>query len=178
MVRGAAPREAAVMLEPDDRRHLAYAAAVWAVLFAIPHLYWAAGGHAGLGGQTMGGLLLAIDFAAIVLGVVAVGVGVALAQPVVPRLAIVGGWGAAGLLGVRGIAGVVPGLLTLLTGHGDWPAFVAVFEVLFCTGGVLFALATLEAQRAMGDAPAAPVARVAVPSAQPARPGVPTARAA
>jgi hypothetical protein len=176
MVRGAAAREAADMLEPEDRRILAYAAAVWAVLFAIPHVYWAAGGDAGLGGHPMGGVLLAIDFAAVVLAVVAAGVGLALAQPVVPRLAIVGGWGASALLGLRGIAGVVPGLLTLLTGHGDWPVFVAVFEVLFCTGGVLFALATLEARRAMPEPAAAPRAVTSAPA--PARPRVPTARAA
>ena len=161
------------MLEPDDRRHLAYGAAVWAVLFAVPHVFWAFGGDAGLGGQTMGGLLLAIDFAAIALAIVATGVGIALAQPVVPRLAIAGGWGAAALLGARGVAGVIPGLLTLLTGHGDWPVFVAVFEVLFCTGGLLFALATIEAQRSEAirvTAGERGVARAAVPA--------PTARAA
>jgi hypothetical protein len=148
MVGTGSPRHAFDMLAPDDRRHLAYAAAVWAVIFAVPHVYWAIGGEAGLGGHMMSGLLLAIDFAAIVLAIIATGVGIALAQPIVPRLAIVGGWGAAALLGVRGAAGVLPGLLTLLTGQGDWPVFVAVFEVLFCTGGLLFGLATLEAQRA------------------------------
>jgi hypothetical protein len=151
------------MLQPDDRRHLAYAAAVWAVLFAVPHVYWAFGGDAGLGGRPMGGLLLAIDFAAIILAIVATGVGLALAQPTVPRLAIVGGWGAAALLGARGVAGVIPGLLTLLTGDGEWPVFVAVFEVLFCTGGVLVALATLEAQRPEAGAP-----RTSAPPAWPA----------
>jgi hypothetical protein len=134
------------MLGDDDRRHLAYASAVWAVLFAVPHAYWASGGGAGLGGRPLGGLLLAMDVAAVVLAIVALGAGLALAQPVVPRLAIVGGWGAAALLGARGAAGVIPGLATLLTGHGEWPVLVAVFEVLFCTGGVLFALATVAAQ--------------------------------
>lgn len=152
------------MLGDDDRRHVAYASAVWAVLFAVPHLYWAFGGGAGLGGQAMGGLLLALDFAAIVLALVAIGVGVALAQPVVPRLAVVGGWGAAALLGARGAVGVIPGLLTLLTGHGNWPVFVAVFEVLFCTGGVLFALATAEAQRSQAVRATAP--RTGAPAAR------------
>ena len=156
------------MLQPEDRRHLAYAAAVWAVLFALPHTYWALGGDAGLGGHAMGGLLLALDFAAIVLSIVATGVGVALAQPIVPRLAIVAGWGAAALLGARGVAGVVPGLLALLTGHGEWPVFVAVFEVVFCTGGLLFALATVEAQRSMAAMATAP--RTSAPPASPAAP--------
>jgi hypothetical protein len=156
------------MLADDDRRHLAYAAAVWAVLFGVPHVYWAFGGDAGLGGHRMGGLLLALDFAAIVLAIVATGVGLALAHPVVPRLAIVGGWGAAALLGVRGAVGVIPGLLTLLTRHGEWPVFVAVFEVLFCTGGVLFGLATTAAQRSQAVTATAPRT-----SAPPARPAVP-----
>jgi hypothetical protein len=154
------------MLTDDDRRHLAHAAAVWAVLFAVPHAYWAFGGDAGLGGHAMGGVLLAIDFAAIVLAVVAVGVGVALGRPRVPQLAIAGGWVASVLLGVRGLAGVIPGLLTLLTGQGDWPVLVAVFEVLFCTGGLLFALATAEAQRSMAVIATAP--RTSAPPARPA----------
>lgn len=117
----------------------AYAAAGWAVVFLVPHAYWAAGGSAGLDGRSMDGALAVINWAAIALSVVAAALALALVRPwgraLPPRLLWAGAWTAAVVLGLRGAGGLVQGLL------GESTAFVAAFETLFLIGGVLFGLA-------------------------------------
>ena len=58
----------------------AYAAFAWSVTFLVPHVYWAAGGTAGLDGEPVDGVLAAVNAAAIVLSVAAAALELALVQ--------------------------------------------------------------------------------------------------
>lgn len=146
-------------------RPAARAACAWSIAFLVPHVYWAAGGTAGLpGGERLEGAIALINHAAIVLSVVAAGLALALARPPASvarrRILVAGAWTAAVLLGVRGAGGLAQGLLE----GGEWSdagsdALVIGFEALFLLGGILFGLAAREGGQvstATGSGGAAP----------------------
>lgn len=135
----------------------AYAAFAWSAVFIVPHVYWAAGGTAGLEGEPVEGALAAINYAAIVLSVVAAALALALVRPwgaAVPRrLLLLGAWGACAVLSLRGGAGLIQALATAFVGSDqDVPTLILIFEPLFLLGGILFGLAA----RRHGRAPAPP----------------------
>jgi hypothetical protein len=132
---------------------VAHAAFAWSVLFIAPHVYWAAGGTAGLPeGEPLEGAIAAINYAAIALSALAAVLALALARPpgspARRRILLAGAWTAAVLLGLRGAGGLAQGLAE----GGEWSedgsdALVIVFEALFLLGGILFALAAREFAR-------------------------------
>ena len=115
-----------------------YAACVWSVLFALPHVYWAAGGTAGFDGREMSGVLIAINLVAIVLSVIAAIVALATVQRwgerVPDRLLQSAIWSACLLLTLRGGAG----LIQTIVGQGEQSTLVMIFEPTFLIGGALF----------------------------------------
>ena len=127
-------------------RLAAYAAAVWSMVFLIPHVYWAAGGTAGPEAEPLGGTLAVVNYAAIALSAVAVALALSLARPwsgALPRRALrAGAWIASVVLTARGAGGLLQGLVA----GGAWSevgadALVIAFEALFLLGGILFGLA-------------------------------------
>ena len=110
-----------------------YAACLWALLFAAPHVWWALGISTGFpGGEgsyrffMSSGWRYAFDLVVVALCIVAVSVALALVRPRgwVPRLAA---WIACTMLTLRGVGGLV------VDGAADpvwWP--------IFLTGGLLF----------------------------------------
>jgi hypothetical protein len=143
------------------RRVAAYAAFGWSVVFLAPHVYWAAGGTAGLPhSEPLRGLIAVINYAAIVLSALAAALALALARPwatAVPRrILLAGAWAVSFLLGLRGAGGLVQGLFE--GGEGS-NALVVGFELLFLLGGILFALAAREYSRSprTGDTPGHPI---------------------
>lgn len=126
----------------------AYAACAWSVVFIAPHVYWAAGGTAGLpGGEPLEGTIAAINYAAIALSALAAVLALALARSwgaAVPRrILLAGAWAACVLLALRGGGGLVQGL----AGDEGSDALVVGFEALFLLGGILFGLAAREYSR-------------------------------
>lgn len=134
----------------------AYAAAAWAVLFALVHVYWLAGGRAGLpAGQSLfdNVPLLVVDVAAIPLSLAGAVLALALVRPWGARISrrwlSVGVWGTAGLLLVHALP-TVPDWVGLAAGTeaaGDLGAderfITLLYEPWFFAGGVLFVLAGL-----------------------------------
>ena len=129
---------------PERTRWVNYAASVWAVLFAAPHLWWALGISAGFpGGKSNHRFMMgspwryAFDVVVVVLCAVAVVVALALIRPRGWMVRLVA-WIACVMLSLRGIAGLV------VDGTADpvwWPTFL--------TGGLLFAaVASLARARA------------------------------
>jgi hypothetical protein len=117
----------------EPRRRLAHVTAAWGILFAVVHVYWAAGGEAGMNGEpaeTLGTQLYIGGIA--LLGFTGAGVARAAVDhphPVFTRLARLGGavlllgvaigagrWLAQGSLGGDGAAGVATTLYFLLGG--------------------------------------------------------------
>ncbi len=121
------------LLEGIRSRWINYAACVWALLFAAPHLWWALGIPAGFpGGEANHRLLMSspwrylFDVVVVLLSITAIVVALALLRPRgwIPRTAA---WIASTMLTLRGIAGLA------VDGAKDpiwWPAFL--------TGGILF----------------------------------------
>ena len=131
----------------------AYAAFVWSVAFALPHVYWAAGGNTGLGDEPVEGTLAAVNYAAIVLSIAAAALALALVRPwgvfVPRRLLWVGAWGACLVLSLRGGAGLIQDLaIALGRSDEDVPTLILIFEPLFLVGGILFGLAARQYGRA------------------------------
>ena len=130
----------------------AYAAFAWSVAFAVPHVYWAAGGTAGLEGEAIGGALATINYAAIALSGIAAALALALAGRwgrSLPRPVLAtGAWGACVVLSLRGIAGLIQDLVVLLgESEDEVSTLVLVFEPLFLVGGILFGLAARQSRR-------------------------------
>ncbi|MEU5880926.1 DUF3995 domain-containing protein [Spirillospora sp. NPDC047279] len=143
------------------RTGAAYAAAGWGVLFALVHVYWLAGGRAGLpSGQSIfdSTALLVIDVIAIPVSFAAAALALALTRPwggrFRRRTLLTGAWAAAVLM-------VVHALPTMI----DWVALAAgertageltaeerfvtfLYEPWFLAGGILFALAAFAHRRA------------------------------
>lgn len=135
----------------------AYAAFVWSVVFLIPHVYWAAGGTVGLEVESVDGLLAAVNYAAIVLSIVAAVLALALVRPwgasLPHRVLLIGAWGACVLLSLRGSVGLIQALVFMLGGSDDELSRIGlVFEPLFLVGGILFGLAAWQYQRTAGSA--------------------------
>lgn len=138
----------------------AYAAAAWAVLFALVHVYWLLGGRAGLpeGQDLYDNLpLLVINVLAIPLSFMAAALALALVRPWGARFSVkplrLGVWGTAGLLLVHALPSV-PDWVRLAAGSlaaselGTDERFVTLlYEPWFFTGGLLFCLAGLGFRR-------------------------------
>lgn len=119
------------------QRWINYAACLWAVLFALPHIWWALGFSAGFpGGPANHHLMMTtwrylFDLLVILLCITAVFIALALlglsscARP--RRILRTMGWTACAMLTLRGLAGLV------VDGASDpiwWPTFLV--------GGILF----------------------------------------
>jgi hypothetical protein len=129
-------------------RWIHYAACIWAVLFAAPHVWWALGVPAGFpGGRASHELMMTTwryysDVIVIALSVIAVVVALAPIQRwgdrIPRRLTRTMAWVASAMLTLRGVAGLI------VDGSSDlvwWPTFLA--------GGLLFgAIAWISAHRA------------------------------
>jgi hypothetical protein len=117
------------------------AACSWALLFTVPHVYWAVGGTAGLGGQPMSGALRVVNLASIPLSLLAALVALATVRSwggAVPRWLLGGAaWGTCAVLSARGGAGLVQSLL----GQEEPPLLFRIFEPGFLVGGILFGAA-------------------------------------
>ncbi|MDF2958699.1 MAG: hypothetical protein K0S39_434 [Paenibacillus sp.] len=120
---------------------IGYSAFVWSVIFGLVHVYWAFGGTAGFEGRAMNDVLLIINWIAIVLSVVAAILAHAMVHAWGRRIRswilLTLAWGAAVVLGLRGIVGISE---TLLNPELEIPLLVMIFEPLFLIGGILFGL--------------------------------------
>lgn len=128
----------------------AYAAFAWALVFLLPHVYWAAGGTAGLGDESIEGTIAVINAAAIVLSVLAAVLALALVRPwgasIPRRILLAGAWGACVLLSLRGSVGLLQAAaIAFGASDEDVPTLALVFEPLFLIGGILFGLAASSA---------------------------------
>ncbi|MCP9488060.1 MAG: DUF3995 domain-containing protein [Gaiellaceae bacterium MAG52_C11] len=131
----------------------AYAAFSWSIVFLIPHLYWAAGGTAGLDGDAITGVLAAINYLAMGFSIAAGALALALVRAwgaLLPRrLLLTGAWAACVILSLRGGGGLLQTLVVALgQSDDDVPTLALVFEPLFLVGGILFGLAAREYGRA------------------------------
>jgi hypothetical protein len=128
-----------------------YAACAWALLFTVPHVYWAAGGTVGLDGRPMSGALGVINLASIPLSLLAALVALAMIRSwgrAVPRWLLGGAaWGACAVLSLRGGAGLVQSVL----GSEEPPPLFRVFEPGFLVGGILFGAAAWYYSRSPRD---------------------------
>lgn len=132
------------------RRWINYAACLWALMFAAPHVWWALGFPAGFpGGQARGRanhqLMMTtwryyFDVAVIFLSILAFFIALALIRPwgrTIPFWILrTMAWIASAMLTLRGVAGLV------VDGTGDpvwWPTFLA--------GGILFGCVAWTARR-------------------------------
>lgn len=144
-----------------------YAACVWALTFAAVSFYWAAGGRLGEGtiGAAVEGPALAREpafvallWATAVLKILAAVLALALIRKILRwmprRLLLLGGWGAAALLLLYGLANLVQHLL-IAAGRIDMPAglgraalpwHLLLWDPVWIGGGLLFALAATHAQ--------------------------------
>ena len=125
----------------DSTRWAGYAACAWALLFTLPHVYWAVGGTAGLQGRGMDGALSVINIVSIPLSLAAALVALAMIRPwgrALPRrLLASAAWLACVVLTLRGGAGLLQNAL----GEEDPPLLFKVFEPGFLIGGILFGVA-------------------------------------
>jgi len=122
-------------------KSIGYSALVWFIIFGLVHVYWAFGGTAGFEGKAMNDALLIINWIAIVLSVVAAILAHAMihawGRRTRPWILLTLAWGAAVVLGSRGIVGISE---TLLNPELEVPLLVIIFEPLFLIGGILFGL--------------------------------------
>ncbi len=131
------PRDSSVPVWP------AYAAGSWALVFILPHLYWAVGGTIGLAGRSMTGTLLLINLLAIPLLFIAMGVAFGTVhswgQMIPSQFLRVTVWGVSVVLSVRGFGGLIQRFL--LGGHsGGSSPLSMVADPWFVLGGILFGL--------------------------------------
>jgi hypothetical protein len=130
-------------------RWVNYAACLWAVLFAAPHVWWALDIPAGFPGGRANHLLMMntwryyFDLAVIALSVVAIIIALAPVQRwgerIAPGLLRATTWAASTVLTLRGVAGLIA------DGSSDpvwWPTFLV--------GGVLFGMLSVVGRREQG----------------------------
>lgn len=119
---------------------IGFAACAWAILFAVAHIYWAVGGDIGLQGNEMSGLLLTVNIVAIPLCFLAAMIAIALTpswgQITPHRIWFIGACGAAILLSIRGVIGILQGLIL----HSSDSLLLIGYDVWFLLGGILFSL--------------------------------------
>lgn len=135
-----------------------YAAALWALIFAVLHLMWAAGWHIGLDRELARKAFeqrwfLIYDLVVAALCVVAVLVALALVRPWGMRLprVLVGGlaWCGSAVLMLRGGAGAAQTLYVAATGRSIL-VLSQLWELWFCVGAVLFGVSTWRFSRVSG----------------------------
>ena len=131
-----------------------YATCVWAVLFAVPHVWWALGyslafpgGEASYKVFVSATWRIVFDWIVVLLCLLGFGIAFAFVRPggqMVPqRLLRVGAWAAAGLLTLRGVAGVA------VDGLRDVESPIRpVWTVSFVVGGLLFGALAWRARHA------------------------------
>jgi hypothetical protein len=138
MLHAISPQSVPIPRATRRRRWISYAACVWSILFAVPHIWWALGISAGFpGGDASHRLFMSsawryiYDLIVIVLCALAIPITLTLLRPphqVIRRwLLYAAAWIACGMLTLRGVAGLV------VDGASDpvwWPTFLI--------GGVLF----------------------------------------
>lgn len=133
------------------------ATAIWSLLFAAPHFYWAVGGRAGLGTDTQAAdqafgqswffaYNLLVGLMAVAGAVVAIALAHSRRANASPWLRLVA-WMACGLLCVRGAIGLVDLALQLAAGDMDSPVVLVVIEPWFLLGGVLFGVLAIASGR-------------------------------
>ncbi|HEV8581933.1 MAG TPA: DUF3995 domain-containing protein [Thermoanaerobaculia bacterium] len=131
-----------------DGARAGYAAALWSLLFALAHAVWAMGWYVGLPAEDarhwfQQTWFLVYDLIVAGMCIVAVFVALALVQSwgrrLPRRLLLFLGWGAAGLLGLRGLAGVIQGVY-LIAFRGFKPNPMQLYDLWFCFGGALFGI--------------------------------------
>lgn len=135
-----------------------YSAALWALVFAVLHVVWAAGWYVGLDEELSRKAFaqrwfLVYDLVVAGMCALAVIVALALVRPGrmhLPRR-LVGGlaWCGAGLLALRAAAGVGQAAYLLATGRSILVVY-RLWEAWFCLGAVLFGLSTWRFARASG----------------------------
>jgi hypothetical protein len=126
-------------------RRASIAACIWSILFAAPHIWWAAGIPFGFpGGRAAHAFMFssawrtAYDLLVVALSALAAFIAIRLGrerpsqQSVLTALA----WAAAGILGLRGIAGLIA------DGFAD-----PIWSPAFTIGGILFAWLAWRARR-------------------------------
>jgi hypothetical protein len=130
------------------RRWVAYAAAVWALIFGVLHFVWAGGWYLGLDPVAAQAAFavpwkLAYDLVAGVMCFVAVFVALAFVTPWgrrVPRRVLMPiAWIGIGLLVLRAVASIVQVTYFAVTGRFTWSA-LGIWEPWFYLGATLFAL--------------------------------------
>jgi hypothetical protein len=133
-----------------------YAAALWALIFAVLHVVWAAGWYVGLDPELSRKAFqqrwfLIYDLVVAGLCAVAVWVALALVQPWGMRLprSVVGGlaWCGSAVLILRGGAGAAQTAYVAATGRSILGVY-RLWEVWFCLGALLFGLSTWRFWRA------------------------------
>jgi len=132
------------------RSWVGYAAALWALIFAVLHVVWATGWYVGLDAELSRKAFeqrwfLIYDLVVAALCAVAVLVALALVHPWGTRLprALVGGlaWSGSTVLVLRGGAGAVQSLYVAATGRNILVVY-RLWELWFCVGAVLFGVST------------------------------------
>ncbi len=129
-------------------------ALAWSVVSLAVHAYWASGGTAALAGESVRGVLRAIDLAAIVLSVGAAVIALALIHPFGRRLPdwvlVVLTWIGAVAVALRGGIGVGQDILHLT----NFPPIAQVADWFYLSGGILFGIAIVgfQLQRRSGRA--------------------------
>ena len=127
-----------------------YAAALWALIFAVLHVIWATGWYVGLDPELSRKAFeqrwfLIYDLVVAAVCALAVFVALALVHPWgarLPRVLVVGlAWCGSALLVLRGGAGVAQTLYVAATGASVLVAY-RLWEVWFCVGAVLFGAST------------------------------------
>jgi hypothetical protein len=143
---------------------VAYAAALWALIFAAFHLIWASGWYVGLNAQEARIAFarwwtLAYDLVVAAMCVVAVPVALALGMPwgkSLPRrwLGIIA-WFGTSLLVLRSVASLIQAAYFVLTRQFSFAA-MGIWEPWFYLGAVLFTLSTWRYWRASRDSAVQP----------------------
>lgn len=135
----------------------AYGATLWALIFGLLHVFWAAGWYVGLDAEQARAAFERSWFYRYNLaaaGMCAVAVPLALSlrraekRGLPAQLSAVFGWSAAAILGLRGMAGVIKFAYLGVTGN-DVANPIFLWDFWFCLGGILFGLAAWNFQRTL-----------------------------
>lgn len=133
-----------------------YAAAFWALIFAVLHIAWAMGWYIGADAESMKKAFerrwfLIYDLIAAGLCFLAVALALALVQSWerrVPRfLIIAAAWTCAGILALRGAAGIVKTVYLAAIGN-NLSSVLSFWDLWFCLGAGLFAASVWRFRRA------------------------------